>query len=101
MGWLEDRGWEFERAPGKPMKISLMDRRVYYLQLTGGGGGMNFGPQFRHMQIGGRVGKDGVDATALAVSGLPETCDWEMSMKYRPGILDVFNAIGLANMTEN
>jgi tetratricopeptide (TPR) repeat protein len=99
--WLEERGWEFERPPGKPMKITLYDRRIYYLNMIGGGGGMNFGPQFRHFQMGGKVANNVGGVDAIAVSGLEEASAWEHNMKYRPGILDVFNVVGITGWEDN
>jgi tetratricopeptide (TPR) repeat protein len=99
--FLIEQGWEIEKGKAKEggteLKIRLFDHKRIYLQHIYGG--MNFGPQFRHVN-GGRLAKEG-EQLALCVSTLPDpegTDCWQHMVHYRPGVLDAFQCMATFGM---
>merc|ERR1719387_2453102 len=98
MTFLVNQGWELKTSTGEPTKIKMWNHTVFYMNTIYGG--MNFGPQFRHVnpyRVGKfeeEKGKTKKTPINISVSQLPATDGWQHDMLYRPGILDAFQVLG-------
>jgi hypothetical protein len=98
MDFLVNQGWEFKTSTGEPTKITMWNHTVFYLQSIYGG--MNFGPQFRHVnpyRVGKFEGKEKVPVL-ITVSQLPPTDQWQQDLQYRLGVLDSFQVLQAGGM---
>jgi tetratricopeptide (TPR) repeat protein len=101
LDFLIAQGWEFKKGKqkkgdGKQFRLRVFDHHMTYINHIYGG--MNFGPQFRHVH-GARTDQDAKEFNniAMTVSQVDERVgvdDWQTTLKYKPGILDAFQVLG-------
>jgi hypothetical protein len=102
MSFLTGQGWEFKKGSGEKLFMKHYDKTTFYLNTIYGG--MNFGPQFRHVnpyKVWNPYKDEknsGMDLF-ITVSQLPGTDQWQEDLQYRPGIEDSFQVLGLGGFS--